>query len=43
MLEKTAGAIKNGQSRDTGKIGHTRHVYDEDKQTNKRQRKQQGQ
>ena len=24
MLEKTEGAIKNGQSRDTGNIGHTR-------------------
>jgi hypothetical protein len=24
-LEKTKGAIKNGQSRDTGNIGHTRH------------------
>ena len=35
--------MKNGQSRDTGKIGHTRHIYDEDKQTNKRQRKPQGQ
>jgi hypothetical protein len=22
MLEKTEGAIKNGQSRDTGNIGH---------------------
>jgi hypothetical protein len=26
MLEKTEGAIKNGQSRDTGSIGHTRHI-----------------
>jgi len=25
MLEKTEGAIKNGQSRDTGNIGNTRH------------------
>jgi len=25
MLEKTAGTIKNGQSRDSGNIGHTRH------------------
>ena len=24
MLKKTEGAIKNGQSRDTGNIGHTR-------------------
>jgi hypothetical protein len=24
-LEKIDGAIKNGQSRDTGNIGHTRH------------------
>jgi hypothetical protein len=24
-LEKTKGAIKNGQCRDTGNIGHTRH------------------
>ena len=29
-LEKTEVAIKNGQSRDTGNIGHTRH------RTNKR-------
>ena len=25
MLEKTEGAIKNGQSRDTGNIRNTRH------------------
>ena len=25
MLEKTEGAIKNGQSRETGNIGFTRH------------------
>jgi len=25
MLEKIVGAIKNGQTRDTGNIGHTRH------------------
>jgi hypothetical protein len=31
MLEKTEGAIKNGQSRDTGHIGHTRPMM----QTNK--------
>ena len=33
MLEKTEGEIKNGQSRDTGNIGYTRH------RTNKCQRK----
>ena len=26
MLEKTEGTIKNGQSRNTGYIGHTRHI-----------------
>jgi hypothetical protein len=25
MSEKTEGAIKNGQTRDTGNVGHTRH------------------
>jgi hypothetical protein len=25
MLEKTEEAIKNGQSKDTGNIGHTKH------------------
>jgi hypothetical protein len=25
MLENTEGAIKNGQSRETGNIGYTRH------------------
>ena len=25
MLEKTEGPIKNGQSRDVGNAGHTRH------------------
>jgi hypothetical protein len=25
MLENTEGAIKNGQSRETAKIGYTRH------------------
>ena len=30
MLEKTAGATNNGQSRDTGKNGHT--TQNEDKQ-----------
>jgi hypothetical protein len=25
MLENTEGAIKNGQSRETGNIGNTRH------------------
>ena len=37
MLEKTEGPTKNGQSRDTDNIGHTRH------RTNKRQRKPKGQ
>jgi len=27
MLEKTEGAIKNGQSRDTGNIGHTKPLF----------------
>jgi hypothetical protein len=26
MLEKTEEAIKNGQSKDTGNIGHTKHI-----------------
>ena len=34
-LEKTEGAIKNGQSRDTGNIGYTRHRTKTNK-TNKR-------
>jgi hypothetical protein len=33
MLEKTKGAIKNGQFRDTGNIGHM--TQDEDKQNKK--------
>jgi hypothetical protein len=37
MLEKTEGAIKNEQSRDTDNIGHTRH------RTNKCKRKLKGQ
>jgi len=35
--EKTKGAIKNGQSRDTANIGHTRHRT---KTKNKKQKKQ---
>ena len=37
MLENSEGAIKNGQSRETGNIGYTRH------RTNKRQRIAKGQ
>ena len=37
QLEKTEGAIKNGQSRDTGNIEYTRH------RTNKHLRKPRGQ
>jgi hypothetical protein len=37
MLEKTDGTIKNGQSRDIGNVGHTRH------RTNKCWRKLMGQ
>ena len=33
MLEKTEGAVKNGQSRNTGNIGHN--TQDEDKQSTK--------
>ena len=33
MLEKNVGAIKNGQSRETGNIGYTK-TQDEDKQNN---------
>ena len=36
MEEKTEGSVKNGQSRDTGNIGHTRY------RINKRQRKPKG-
>jgi hypothetical protein len=35
MLEKTAGAIKNGQSRDNGNIGHTRHRTNTNKTQNR--------
>ena len=35
MLEKTEGAIKNGQSRDTGNSGYTRHKS----KTNKKKHK----
>ena len=35
MSQKTEGAIKNGQSRNTGNIGHTRHRMNEDKQNKK--------
>ena len=35
MLENSEGAIKNGQSRETGNIGYTRQgTQDEDKQNN---------
>ena len=42
MLEKTEGAIKNGQSRETGKTGHIRHktkthTHNKDKQINFRE------
>ena len=30
-LENTVGAIKNGQSRETGKIGYTRRIKTEQK------------
>jgi hypothetical protein len=29
MLENTEGTIKNGQSRETGNTGYTRHIKDE--------------
>ena len=38
-LEKTEGAIKNGQARDTGNIGYTRHTQDEGKQDEGKQNK----
>ena len=41
-LEKTEGAVKNGQSRDIGNSRHTRHRTKTNK-TNKRQRKPKGQ
>jgi hypothetical protein len=31
MLEKTKGAIKSGQSRETGNIGHTRRIQTKQK------------
>ena len=34
MLEKAEGAIKNGQSRDTGNNGHTRHMSKTNKTEN---------
>jgi hypothetical protein len=34
MVEKTEGAIKNVQSRDTGNIGRTRHMTNTSKTTN---------
>ena len=34
MLEKTEGAIKNGQSRQTGNIGNTRHKTKTNKNNN---------
>jgi len=37
MVEKTVGAIKNGQSRDTGNIGHK--TQNEYKQNNQQQQK----
>ena len=39
FLEKTEWEIKSGQSRETGNIGHTRHMTN----TSKRQRKPKGQ
>ena len=35
MLEKTEVTIKNGQSRETGNIGYTRHTTKIKKKTNK--------
>ena len=35
MLEKTEGEIKNGESRDTGNIGHTKHKTKTNKQNQK--------
>jgi hypothetical protein len=37
-LEKTEGAIKNGQSRDTGNIRYTRHRTKTNKTTNTTQK-----
>jgi hypothetical protein len=36
MLEKTEGATKNGRSRDTGNIGHTRHRTKTNNNNNKK-------
>jgi len=38
-LEKTKGVIKNGQSRDTGSIGHTRHAQVEGNKTQQKTQK----
>ena len=35
MLQKTKGATRNGHSRDTGNIGHTRHRTQQAKNKNK--------
>jgi len=34
MLEKIEGTIKNGQSRETGNVGYTRHKVKTDKAKN---------
>ena len=38
MLEKTEGEIKNGQSRETGNIGHRRHRMKTNKTKNTTQK-----
>ncbi len=38
-LEKTEGAIMNGQHRETGNSGHTRHKKKTKKKNNKKQSK----
>jgi hypothetical protein len=38
MLEKTEGEIKNGQSIDTGNIGHSRHMMKTSKTKNTTQK-----
>ena len=35
MLEKTEGAIRNGEFRETGNIGHTRHKMKTNKKNNR--------
>ena len=40
MLEKPEGAIKNGQTRDTGNTGYTRHSTKTNKTNNKTQETQ---